>query len=270
MHLRERLNLREKRWFDINCWSESLQIASTRGPGADDFDRAWSKYSVAHTASLMGLVAYFGEQPTLAPQYGKQSLDATTEFFFGSWRETFVTEDGHPDPKFWKREFQWMDAFEGALFWGSVLGDWELLEKVGAFPEPDSNISTGFKPQDRDLYLALGAFLFHAPEEVTESKLQKAAAGPKKSCKLVVEIIRACVVRDPKSLQKAYDDFLKYYKKSEFPKEDITKKISIEGTLFFHWARKEGLELRVSPEYSDHIVPSDLIARSEPIELRTV
>src|SRR5690349_18140451 len=92
MHLRDRLGLKEKRWFDLGCWSNSLEVARTRAPTADSFDRAWSKYSVAHTSSLMALVGYFAEQPRLARDYAKQSLEATMEFLFGDWRNTYITE----------------------------------------------------------------------------------------------------------------------------------------------------------------------------------
>jgi len=57
---------------------------------------------------LIGLVAYFAEQPASARQYGKQCLDETKEFLFGAWRETYITEEGRPNPKYWKTRFDWM------------------------------------------------------------------------------------------------------------------------------------------------------------------
>ena len=266
-HLRDRLRLKVKRWVDLGAWSDSLEIARTRAPNATPFELAWSKDSVAHTSSLMALVGYFAEQPDLARQYAKLSLEASIEFLFGDWRNTYLTEAGHPDPSYWKRHFSWMGTFESALFWGSVLGDWPTVQKVATFPEPDSNITTGYRPQDRDLLVALGAFLCHAPD--LPAKLERATTGPRKTARLTVEMIQACLARDHASLQKTLLKFLAHYQKMEFPREDITLKVSFKGTFFFHWARKEGLPVCIPPEYSDHIVPSDLIAPTEPMELRS-
>jgi len=266
-HLRNRLRLKVKGWYDLSHWSESLKIAGTRAPDGDDFNRAWSKQSVAHTSSLMALVGYFAEQPQLARQYAKQSIEATMEFLFGDWRNTYITEEGHADPIYWKRHFSWMDEFESALLWGSVLGDWQTVQRLATFPEPDSHIDGGYRPQDRDVLVALGAFLCNSTD--LPAKLQRAATGHRKTCLLTLEMIEACIARDQHSLQRALIQFLSHYKKTEFPKEQITLKVSFKATFFFHWASKGGLSIQIPPEYSDHIVPSDLIARSEATELRS-
>ena len=56
------------------------------------------------------------------------------------------------------------------------------------------------------------------------------------------------------TFQKALVKWLEYYRKEEFPKEKVTKKITIEGTFFVHWGEKEGLPVTVPPEFADHIV----------------
>ena len=73
-------------------------------------------------------------------------------------------------------------------------------------------------------------------------------------CKLLVTVIRACLSHDAVQLQKSLIDYLKHYKKNDFPKKEITKKVSIFGTFFVHWAKKEGLTITVPPEFADHIV----------------
>ena len=127
------------------------------------------------------------------------------------------------------------------------------MKKAGDYPEPDS-FSGSYKDQERDLYVALGAFLREAPGPELDSLLEKAGAGSKKTCKSLVQMIRACVRRDALELEKNLLDYFKHYKKSEFPKEYIAKKISIEGTFFVHWAEKEKLPLTIPPEFIDHIV----------------
>jgi hypothetical protein len=251
--LKERLNLLAE-WSDIAGWLENMRSAQRLRSNADDYEKAWIKFQTASTRSLLTLVCYFAEDHQSAKLYGKQCLEDCNEFFFGTWRSQFTTSDKTIDATWWKRRFIWMQIFEAALLWGSVLGQWEFLKKVGTFPEPDSCISDGYRPQDRDLYVALGAFLREAPSAELETLLERASTASKKSCKLLVPVIRACLARDTALLQKALIEYLKYYKKNEFPKENITKKISIEGTFFVHWAEKEKLAINVPPEFADHIV----------------
>ena len=158
-------------------WLESLEVARLLPPDATDNERAWSKFSVADTGNMLALVADFAERPHLAREYGKQCLQDSVDFLLGDWRNTYLAEDRRPDPKYWKCHFIWMQVFEGALLWGSVLGEWELLRKVGTFPESDSCISDGYRVQDRDLYVALGGFLRGAFPDELEALLERAATG---------------------------------------------------------------------------------------------
>jgi hypothetical protein len=251
--LKERLNLLDE-WSDVPKWLESVKIAQLLHPNASDYDKAWGKFNIADTRALLALVCYFAEDHQSAKLYGKQCLEDCNEFFFGSWRSQFITPDKTIDAARWKRRFIWMQILEATLLWGSVLGEWEFLKKVGTFPEPDSCISDGYRQQDRDLYVAFGAFLRDASQMELETLLERAATGSRKSCKLLVAVIRACVARDTVLIQKSLVEFLKYYKKNEFPKEQITKKISIEGTFFVNWAEKEKLAITVPTEFLDLIV----------------
>jgi hypothetical protein len=126
----------------------------------------------------------------------KQGILDCDDFFFGSWRSEYTTPKNVIDPKYWKRDFDWMQIFEAALLWESVLGEWEFLKKIGTFPEPDSCFSGTYRAQDRDLYVAIGAFLREASPTELETLLERAATGSRKSCKLLVAVIRACVARD--------------------------------------------------------------------------
>ncbi len=239
---------------DFRGMEAGLELAHRLPPKWTDYDRAWSKFKIPHRRFLISLACYYSDEGMLAASHARECITESDEFFFGSWRSEFTTPGKIVDAEYWKRDFDWMEIFEAALLWGSVLGEWEFLKKVGTFPEPDCCFSGDYKAQDRDLYVALGAFLREAPPAELDALLEQAAAGPKKSCKLLVSAIRTCLARDTALLQKTLVEFLKLYKKNEFPKEYVTKKISIEGTFFVHWAEKEGLAITVPPEFADHIV----------------
>jgi hypothetical protein len=147
-----------------------------------------------------------------------------------------------------------MQIFEAALLWGAALQKWEYLKRVGLFPEPDSCISDGYCEQERNLYLALGALLREATKPELEALLERAATGQHRGSSLAVSVIRACLARDDRRLNIRLAEFLSHYKRSEFPEEKMTKKISIVGTFLVHWARKEGLAVVVPGDFMDHIV----------------
>ena len=147
-----------------------------------------------------------------------------------------------------------MNCFEAAVLCSSVLGDWKFLKKLGTYPKPDCHIDSDYDKQGRDWYVALSAFLREAPEAEMEKLLERASAGPKRLYKLGIAVMRAGIVRDAVAFQKGLIELLTYYKKSEFPKHLVSKRISSEGTFFVHWGEKEKVPLMVPPEFQDHIV----------------
>ena len=219
-----------------------------------DFDAAWRRHNRPAQHSIVALHYYLQEEYTPARKHAKEVLMTTKEFLLGSWRQTFVTPEKIRDEAWWKRKFGWIEVFEACLLWGSALGEWEFLRKIGSFPEADSCISQGWKAQDRDLDVALGAFLRGAPPGELNPLLEQAASGSKKTCKCLVEVVRACVAKDAPAIGATLATYLKTYRKADFPQVDLTKKISIFGTLFVHWAEANTLRIQVPSEYDDHIV----------------
>lgn len=253
MKLHERLKLRPQFW-DHTQKLKSLDIYKTPRTNATGFDLAWDRFHLADCRHLLALAFYYSDEHALAKEHAAECIPELEEFFFGDWRNTFQTPEKTIDPGWWKRGFIWMQVFEAAVLWGSVLGKWDFLKRVGEFPEPDGCISDGYRAIDRDLYVAWGAFLRGASPPEIEPLLEQVKAGRSRSCKLVLALLRAGLARDAVAFQKALVEWLKYYRKEEFPKEKVTKKITIEGTFFVHWAEKEGMPVTIPPEFADHIV----------------
>lgn len=251
---KERLELLAE-WSDTAKWLKSLDIYKIPfGPNAIDYDRAWRKHSYTDTLGLLALSCYYAEDSVAARVHSLTFLQASQEFFFGDWRNHYLTEDKRADPAWWKRNLNWIGIFELTLLWAALLDDWSMLKRLGHFPEPDSCGDSDHKPQDRDLVVAIGAFLRDAAPAELSSLLEKAATGPRKICKLMVEVLRACLARDEQAINASLKVYLKHYKKSEFPKQSMTKKVSIEGTFVVHWAEKEGMKVEVPIEFTDYIV----------------
>lgn len=253
MKLFERLGL--KPYFaDFSGDFEGIEIAKKVNSAATDYERVWKKFKLPDCRHLLCLSCYYSDEHALVKSHAVQCIDEMGEFFFGEWRNTFVTPEKAVDPAWWKRRFIWMQLFEAAVLWGSVVSNWDFLKQIGNFPEADSCISDGYRAVDRDLYVAWGAFLAGLSPAELEPLFEKVQMGRSRACKLVLALLRAGVSRNQQALEKALVDWLRYYRKEEFPKEKVTKKISIEGTFFVHWAEKEGIPVVVPPEFADHIV----------------
>jgi hypothetical protein len=253
----ERLGWQSADQVGVDISVEGLQTTLEDAPKWID-DRVWNKSNRVADRSRVAILYFALEDYSSVKAYAVEVVPAADEFFFGSWRsKVYKSEEGkRVDADCLRRQFDWMESFEAALLWSSVLGEWEFLKKLGTFPKPDSQADSGcgYGRQFRDLYLALGAFLSEAPEADLQILLDRAAAGPKTLCKLAVSLIRAGITRDAVTFQKELIELLKYYKKNEFPKDDVTKTISFEGTFFVHWAEKVKIPLTVPPEFDDHIV----------------
>jgi hypothetical protein len=239
---------------DFRKMETGLQLARELPPSPTEFERAWSKFTIASRRFLISLASYYCGELALATTHARECIRECDDFFFGSWRSELNTPSKVADPAYWKREFVWIENFEAALLCGSVLNEWEFLRKVGAFPEPDSFFDEEYRAQDRDLHVAIGGFLRGAPSAEMDHLLEQANSGSKKTCKFLAQVIRTCLDRDASALQKSLVDYLRHYKKNEFPKDYIRKKISIEGTFFVHWAEKEKLSIAIPPELADYIV----------------
>jgi hypothetical protein len=252
----ERLGLTEEQ-VGIKISLELLEITRLSKPQSN-LDKAFNRFSLAVDPFLVSILYFLLEDEFSSRKYATEAVDAAADFFGGAWRSELLTAEKKVDESYGKRAFIWMEVFEAALLCGSVLGRWEFLEKAGTFPEPYSCVSDEYKNQDRDLYVAIAALLRKSPISELEGSLEKAAAGSKKSCKALVAVMRAGLARDVALFQKTLIAFLNYYKKSDFPNPDITKKISIFGTFFVHWAKKEGFVITIPPEFADHIVSFDV------------
>jgi len=106
----------------IHPQARGVEIAKRVNPRADDFDRAWKKFDLPACQHLLTLAYYYCDEYGLAKELASQCIGELDEFFFGDWRNTFHTPEKTVDAGWWERRFIWMQLFEAAVLWGSVLG----------------------------------------------------------------------------------------------------------------------------------------------------
>ena len=64
----------------------------------------------------------------------------------------------------------------------------------------------------------------------------------------------AVMTKDDTAFNRALESYLREYKKADFPKPNIVKKISVEGTLLVNWGQHQNLEAKVPNGFGDYIV----------------
>jgi hypothetical protein len=252
MKLHERLRLRPAMW-NTERGTRSVELCQQSNPQASDYERAWDKNHLTVARMVLALRYYYSDEITLAKAHAADCLLEIEDFLLGPWRAQFRTPDGQIDPAWWRQRLIWIHAFEGALLWGSVLGRWDFLARVGGFPEKDACLSDGYNARYRDLFVAWGAFL----RGVTGGDLEILLSGPSEgrgACRYSARLMQAAATRNAAAFQTGLDKLLRHYREHDFPKEEITKKVSIEATFFVHWAEKEGLSVTVPSQSTDHIV----------------
>lgn len=232
---------------------QMLQHAE-RTQKTDGYEIAWNKFERVHSQELVALKYYLLDDHQAVERHARTCIKEAEEFFLGSWRSEFKTPEGRQDARWWKEKFIWMEIFKACLLWGSVLEEWDVLKRISSFPDENACISDGSKPQERDALVAIASVLRGDAHDKSSRYLDRAATGTKKGCKLLADTLHKLIAVDANGFEKALAAYLQNYKKTDFPKENITKKISIEGTCLVHWGRHQGLKMQVPSQLEDYIV----------------
>jgi hypothetical protein len=212
-----------------------------------------SKRSRASDFRFAALAAYMLDDFAQARSLGLQCVEAVREYLLGTWRAQEPTDDNTYDVLWWKRKIAWMDEFQTALMWGTALGAWEQLKVIAGYPDEECT----FKEESREslhYYLAICSQLKGSPKAEAKKYLALPLKGSDKRPRLLATAYSAILGKDAAATAKALNEYLKYYKQREFPRQYVTKKVARDGTVLYHLARREGIEPQVEAKYLDHIV----------------
>ena len=250
MKLHERLGLEH---FEVDSHLTMLSIAEAERP-TTSFDSAWTKLNFAALHGLLALDYYMLDIIPKARTHAYDCLTTAREFLLGEWRNRVETPDGTIEPSWWKEKFPWMGVYQFSLLWGTVLGEWEELAELSSFPTPTACLSMGSKAQDRDWFVAIATVLRGESAEECIPAINRLSAGPRRYGKITADVLRDLLEGDRILLQKNFVELLRQYRKGEFPKDPITKKVCIEASVLKHVAAKRGIEVTVPTEYRDYFV----------------
>ena len=251
VQLYERLSLKKKD-MPINILKNAINRMSK--PVRDSRLIPWLKSDVISEGSIITFYYYYLEKKDKIREAVIKLLDYNLDYFFGSWRYEVPTDEGKIDPEWWKR-ISWASYFRDAIFWGSCIGAWDKIRKIAQYPtdeclnsEPWEHISF------RVWYLIIAAVLRDEPLQSLVRHTDLIDKLKSRREKLLLDILRPILCGDAEKTNEQLAIYLKYYKKFEFKKPQITERVSVDGTFLVNFGRYKGLKIKYPEEYADHIV----------------
>lgn len=235
--------------------SKMHQIPEWEGPKKDKDPATAVRFLVSDYFRAALSFYYLGDHDNCR-KYARGCICATSENFFGEWRQTVRTDEGKIDPPWWKKAIGWIDPFRYSAMWGSALGDWESIRKL-AFYADDGCAQGKEGAEGSNFYLGVACHLRDASLEQIDTYLTHAANGHAKRIGLLCELFQGIRNGNAAQTNRAMKKYLEYYRRRVFPNRLYDTYISIDGSFFYHLAKQAGIQLAVEPEFLNHIVRLD-------------
>jgi hypothetical protein len=214
------------------------------------------KKDVISSASNVALCYYLLGNGVEAARFGRETVSAVLEYFYGSWKQRVTTDLKTVDPAWWRMHTAWIGNFRDGLCWASAMRDWDSALRIAEYPATENNAANfGYTRQDKCAYLALAAYIRgQSREESSEENLSLAESGKKQKPKFLAEIVRALNAKDSPRFQQSLEAYLNYFKQREHKKKELDNLLSIDGTIFFHIGKREGLDFQMATEMQEQVI----------------
>ena len=163
----------------------------------------------------------------------------------------------------------WVDPFRRSVFWSACLHDWACAQRLSAYPSETTLDTISERKSEAPWYQLLAAYLrgdaterdfaidlqpIGEPSAKPKSFERLIEEGRSRRLKLLSAVLRAIRDKDAVATQRCLEDYLAYYRKTEFPRPSLEEKVSVDGSILVHLAEQEGLLLEVPTGFADYIV----------------
>lgn len=224
-----------------------------------DYSRRWlvdtHLYEQASSRAVAAVCFFLEDDLARATSFGTEALLRANIYFFGDWRHTYKAEEVEKNREYWRRHAPWMSLFEECLFLAATLGHWDQLQALAQYPNQECGVDIDSKPEERFLLLAIAEYL-RSNEFAGDvnNYLEPAISGKATRPALLAQLFRAIAARSIGASQECLVAYLKHYKRTEFPRRDITKKLCLMGSFFVALARRNQMTLEIPEAYADYLV----------------
>jgi hypothetical protein len=228
------------------------ETEATIRKGSDDLG-GWIGTLVAANISI-ATRHYLCDNHPKARQYAERTLSSAEQYFFGDWRTKVKTDKGTIDPDWWHGVESWMKYFQGTLCWGTVLGEWECLRKLAAYPDERRGMDT------IDVTPAFRLYLIQVARYLRGEKVQGVAKACSKldgsnwrGIDSLAVALDAVIDKDERRAQSSLAEFfLKHHKRKK--SKDVTDTVSLDGTTMINIARRAKLNVKLPLEHEHYYI----------------
>jgi len=161
----------------------------------------------------------------------------------------------------------WQSQLAYALLSSCCLRRWGKVDRFASYPRDDVKLDIDQTAEDRAWWLLLCGTIRGRPLEQVQDWVWTIQNSRRKREKLLwgcLSCLRAMRLGEVPPTFEGEDhaadfnaclhDYLRHYKKTEFKREEITCKVSMDATILVHLAERWGVEVKVPKAYADHIV----------------
>ena len=204
---------------------------------------------------LLACFAYLRGETAIAEDSFQKIIGHCKDHFFGEWRSTYALERSKGDPDFWRGR-TCIERFSEAVVACAVVGDWSSAAELARYPDERCRnpLSKGVD-EEWNLALALADWLEHGElTPIGSEHLQKARQGKAARPREEAKLLEAAAEKNEAKMVATFQAFMKFYKARVFPTRDLTDKQSKAGTFWYHWFKKEGVDLDPEGKWSDYLI----------------
>jgi hypothetical protein len=197
---------------------------------------------------------YLLEKHPPAEYWAGRALLSAVNYFLGDWRAKVTTDEGTIDPSWWHGREGWLHDFRGALCWGTVLGRWDDVRRLAAYPDERREVET------LDATPALRRLVIDTARHLRGEQVRGVAAacakldGPTwRGTDALAAALDAVVEMDEARARSALGDFfLRHHKRKK--SKDVTDTVSLDGTTMLNVARRAGLNVSLDPKLQPYYI----------------
>lgn len=212
------------------------------------------KLTIPWKANTVAASYYLLEDKANAAKFGRETVDAVLEYYYGTWRETALTDIGTRDSSWWHNNAYWMDHFRQGLCWASAIGDWASAKKIADYPTDECKVDSGFAKEDKASFLAVAHFVRGEPATNYQRYFQEIKNGKKEKSKRIAAVVEALQAKDGPSFQRSLEVYLDYFRKREFKRNALDNLLCYDGTILINIGKRAGMEFKTPRATEDYII----------------
>jgi predicted cupin superfamily sugar epimerase len=239
--------------IDLKYYLDALEDAKS-SPLRTEKSLFGRKLTVPWKANTVAACYYLLEDKANAAKFARETVDTVVEYYYGTWRETALTDVGTRDSNWWRIHTYWMDHFRQGLCWALAIGDWTSAQKIADYPTDECKVDSGFTKEDKASFLAVANLVRREPATDCQTYLHEIRNGKKEKSKQIAAVVEALQAKDVPNFQKSLEAYLDHFRKREFKRNALDNLLCYDGTILIDIGKREGLEFDTPSAFEDYII----------------